>query len=131
MILNIKRSFAIFPFIFLRKSGTSVIEAAHENVHRLRQGLWFIGGVTLTGIMTQSFLWSVLGGLGAEAIWFILYFISKKFRWIEEKPAWRAQIKAELKEGVRTPVGILVYVLTTQYWGMVDKRQARKFLESL
>jgi len=61
----------------------------------------------------------------------VRYYLFPAFRWQEEKPAWRAQIKKMIENDVRLSPALIAYILSTQYWGMVDKQTARRWLESL
>jgi len=144
MRVNTDRSFAIFPFIFISKSVKDKwvkCEIAHENVHRVQQFLWLVFGVITGWVIDNSILWASLGGLVGEGLWFACYFVGVKFpplrkfsawfRWIMERPAWRRQLKAQIKAGRKPNIRVLITVLTTQYWDMADKQQARKFLQSL
>lgn len=131
IVLNVKRSFTISPFTFIRKSGVYKFEVAHENVHRLQQLLFFVAGATLGWIMGDSILWMTLGGLIGEGLWFILYFTSNKFRWMMERPAWRSQLKKQIKAGIKPNVDVLIIILTTQYYGMIKEETAKRFLQRL
>jgi len=106
-----KRGFTFYPFIFIPKrleKGTAWYEsyASHETVHYKRQGLLAI-------------------------FWVIRYFLSKKFRWQEEKLAYTAEIEYLKERGIQIDEQSYIDSLVNEYWNMVDRKTATSFIDDL
>lgn len=108
--LSINRGFSFRPFIFLPNWVKDTKEEAgyltHEKVHYNRQ-------------------WRF------PLIWIIYYYLSKSFRWQEEKLAWAAQIKVNYGTGYEVTDRRYAEILSTQYRGMVNYEKAMKFIKTL
>lgn len=96
------RCFSFWPIIALRKNldtksdiGQAMIR--HEKVHYNRQALWSL-------------------------LWIILYFSSKKFRWQEEKLAYKEEIQYLQFKNIDIDY---INILSTKYWNMCTKKEAK------
>lgn len=108
--LDIQRGFSFWPLIVMPKRlKGGVREQAyleHEQTHYKRQRWW-------------------------TPIWIILYFLSKSFRWQEEKLAFKAEIEHLINAGI--PINRYLYVedISEDYWGMCTVQQAAEFVRSI
>jgi len=108
--LPINRGLTFRPFLVLpkrikgKKSEAGYL--AHERIHYGRQFLFPI-------------------------IWIAKYFLSARFRWREEKPAWTEEIKVNELEGHKVAPERYAEILSEQYWGMVNYTAALEFVKSL
>lgn len=105
------RGFSLWPvgiFIPIKHKGTwkEKTYIAHETTHYRRQG------------------WSILW-------WLIKYFVSKGFRFEEEKIAMSSAIRLQNKLGEPYYPEKLALILSTQYWDMCSYAEALIFTNSL
>lgn len=102
----LSRGFTLWPFIILpeRIKGkmAEIPYLEHEKAHYISQAWW-------------------------SPIWIILYFVSKSFRWKEEKKAFSAQLTATLQidwESIR-------HSLVSEYWGMATEQDIDNWLQEM
>jgi hypothetical protein len=104
------RSFSFWPFIVMQESfqGTEdeLPKLAHEMEHYRRQRWW-------------------------SPLWVLLYFMSKRFRFREEKAAYASEIRKRQELGQRVDYDWYVRAMSEKYRGMCTREEAEEFVSGL